>query len=282
MRKGSFPPAALALAAALAVTGVTACAAEEYAGAGGWKVTFDGERMASNFTTGAMSDTVYGMQPGDVVTLGVALENTADYTTDWYMTNEVLSSLEDSQGVAEGGVYSYTLAYTSGSGAVTTLYDSEAVGGEETTGMEGEEGLHEATDSLEDFFYLDTLASGGSGTVSLTVSLDGETQGNAYQDTLADLQMNFAVERSQREPGEGTQTVTPVPVTPTPGTTGAAAPSATPVPRPTREPGRDFDAQTGDDTRILPFALAALASGAVVLCVALWRRRKEKGGPGDE
>ena len=32
------------------------------------------------------------------------------------------------------------------------------------------------------------------GSISLVVSLDGETQGNDYQDTLADLQMNFAVE----------------------------------------------------------------------------------------
>ena len=38
------------------------------------------------------------------------------------------------------------------------------------------------------------MRSGNSGTVTLKVSLDGETQGNSYQDSLADLRMRFAVE----------------------------------------------------------------------------------------
>ena len=44
------------------------------------------------------------------------------------------------------------------------------------------------------FFSLDTLEPGENGTVNLTVGLDGESQGNIYQDTLAKLMMNFAVE----------------------------------------------------------------------------------------
>ena len=47
---------------------------------------------------------------------------------------------------------------------------------------------------MEDHFYLDRLESGQNASVHLFVGLDGETQGNAYQDTLAKLQMNFAVE----------------------------------------------------------------------------------------
>ena len=41
--------------------------------------------------------------------------------------------------------------------------------------------LHEATDALEDFFYLDSQTTGQQGTIRLRVSLDGETQGNSYQ-----------------------------------------------------------------------------------------------------
>ena len=44
------------------------------------------------------------------------------------------------------------------------------------------------------FFYLKTLEPGESGNVKLLVGLDGESQGNVYQDTLAKLMMNFAVE----------------------------------------------------------------------------------------
>lgn len=57
-------------------------------------------------------------------------------------------------------------------------------------------GLHEATKELErQFFLVDTLSKGQTGKVELTVTLEGETQGNDYQDTLADLTMEFAVER---------------------------------------------------------------------------------------
>lgn len=38
------------------------------------------------------------------------------------------------------------------------------------------------------------MEPGENGTVNLTVGLDGESQGNIYQDTLAKLMMNFAVE----------------------------------------------------------------------------------------
>ena len=57
--------------------------------------------------------------------------------------------------------------------------------------------------SLEEFFYLDRLVPGGDGIVTLKVELDGETQGNTYQNTLASLQMNFAVEKAvaTQEPG---------------------------------------------------------------------------------
>ena len=49
------------------------------------------------------------------------------------------------------------------------------------------------------------------GIITLEVALDGETQGNSYQDTLADLQMNFAVELRDD-----------LPTQPTPNHTGTA------------------------------------------------------------
>ena len=38
------------------------------------------------------------------------------------------------------------------------------------------------------------MASGAEAEITLYIALDGETQGNIYQDTLAEVQMNFAVE----------------------------------------------------------------------------------------
>jgi hypothetical protein len=169
--------------------------AEHFQGDPDWRVAFTtGKEMESNFKTADLDEAVSGLQPGDDITFTLALENQYGETTDWWMTNEVLYSLEDrSQNSATGGgAYTYLLTYTDKSGSTNTLFSSDTVGGD-TVDQAGE-GLHEATDALEDYFYLDTLSSGQQGTITLTVALEGETQGNDYQDTLADLQMNFAVE----------------------------------------------------------------------------------------
>ena len=109
--------------------------------------------------------------------------------------------------VLEFGLYFYIyqirkipVTYKDAAGTETVLYSSEVVGGEEDTSKEGE-GLHQATNGLEDYFYLGRLSKNEQAMIRLYVQLDGETQGNAYQDTLAKLQMNFAVE------GVTTQTV---------------------------------------------------------------------------
>ena len=48
--------------------------------------------------------------------------------------------------------------------------------------------------------FLDTLNNNQSGVVSLEIALDGETQGNDYQETMAEVAMQFATEVSDTEP----------------------------------------------------------------------------------
>lgn len=167
--------------------------AEQLNGSSEWKVEFtQAKEMVSNFTTKNFDDVLDHMQPGDSAEFSVMIQNSSDAVTDWYMTNQVLKSLEDASKTASGGAYSYMLTYTDSQGQVETLYNSETVGGENYAS--NLEGLHEATNALDSFFYLDTLEYGESSMVRLYVLLDGETQGNDYQDTLAQIQMNFAVE----------------------------------------------------------------------------------------
>lgn len=257
----------VAAAAALSLAGVLPVWGEEHQGSGNWQVEFDGRKMSSNFSSEEMAEEIYRIQPGDSINLKVSLKNSGDIATGWYMTNEMLATLEDSQETAQGGAYSYRLAYQ-GPGGEDVLYDSEAVGGEGDKGGAGE-GLYQATDSLKDFFYLDTLDSGQSGAVNLTVKLDGESQGNDYQDTLAKLRMNFAVERAEGR----TATVTPTPIENT-------------VRRTLRQDSPSIIAaavQTGDPVKILPYCIAALAAGITFLilgAVAVKRNRDtdERGG----
>ena len=205
----------LALAAAMMTIGAPAAVlAEEYTGGDHWAVEFDGERLNSNFTSAEMADEVYGILPGDTMLLQVAVANDSDGKTDWYMSNEILKSLEEGS-AAEGGAYTYILSYTDPAGEKTELYSSDTVGGEGVTASG--EGLQQADDALSDFFYLGRLDVGESGQVSLAVALEGETQGNDYQNTLARLQMNFAVEETAPDrvvqPGEETIIRTDVPDT---------------------------------------------------------------------
>ena len=77
-------------------------------------------------------------------------------------------------------------------GQETVFFDSSTIGGDRSSaaGL----GLHEATESMGEYFRLGTLTPGEKGMVTLSVTLDGETQGNDYQNTLADLTMSFAVD----------------------------------------------------------------------------------------
>lgn len=267
----------LMMAAVLGLGAAAPVHAEVHKGSKNWLVNFDGSKMDSNFSSSEMAEDIYSIQPGDSIELEVAVRNSSGEATDWYMTNEVLATLEESQNVAGGGAYAYRLVYQAPDGTEDVLYDSEAIGGEGNTRKAGE-GLHQATDSLEDFFFMGTLRSSEEGKVGLTVKLDGESQGNTYQDTLAKLQMNFAVEKARpQEPGQDREiTITPTPI-------------ANTVRRTLQQDSQNIIARsvkTGDPTDILPYCAAALAAGIVLLVVGITivkrRQNNEKEGGGQE
>ena len=208
-----------------------------------WQVIFTQEKnMQVTPENLDFSDDIYGLQPGDTAVIQLSLKNQNSGETDWYMTNQVIRSLEDSVTTANGGAYTYILTYTDKNGAEKTLFSSDTVGGE-TVGSAGE-GLHEATDALKDYFYLDTLASGQGSAVTLQVTLDGETQGNGYQKTLADLKMNFAVELREADSN--------------------------------RKPASIV--KTGDDTNSIPYFIAAGVCGVLLLALALYGVSSRKKG----
>lgn len=232
--------------------------AEDYQGSKDWEVVFDGSKMNSNFKSAEMTEEILNIQPGDSITLQVILENNAGRKTDWYMTNEVLQTLEDSNYSAEGGAYTYILTYYDPVGTQTVLYSSEVVGGEDASAKEGE-GLHQATVGLEDYFYLGRLLEDETAYIQLYVQLDGETQGNTYQDTLARLKMNFAVEKIYDE------TITEY-------ITNEVVEEKVVI--------ITNVVKTGDESPIVLFSILTLVSGIILLVLAMisvWKRRREKG-----
>ena len=264
--------------------------AETFYGNSDWRVTFTGEKkMESNFRTADLNEAVGGLQPGDNIIFTMNLSNANETATDWYMTNEVLYSLEDrsANGQTKGGAYTYRLSYQSSQGGEeNVLFDSDTVGGENVSAAG--EGLKEATSSLKEYFYLDTLSQSQSGVITLEVALDGETQGNDYQDTLADLQMEFAVElreTPENPPGDnpGNPGNPNNPNNPNnPGTPGQNTPGQSSAGRGLFGSGV---VKTGDESRISLFSVLTGGSGLLLLlfCICQLResRKNNAGKEGD-
>ena len=109
----------LAMTVIMAAGVHTTAFAKDYPGADGWQV---------NFKSSNVTDELANIQPGDSIELKVQLKNSDSTDTDWYMTNEVIQTLEDAQSSAEGGAYEYKLTYVGSDNAEKVLYDSSTVG----------------------------------------------------------------------------------------------------------------------------------------------------------
>lgn len=205
----------------------------------------DGKTMGNDFqknltdsnVEAALKDRLRQLQPGDEVTFTINLRNDYSKATNWYMTSKIVDSLEE--GTAADGAYSYYLRYVNNTKSANNrdLFRSDTVGGDKKSGLlEINDAMKgDYTRNGEKYFYLDNLSRGQGGQILLTVALDGETQGNAYQDRLADLKMNFAVQVVDQG---GT-------------TTGGNAP------------------KTGDEHNLLPYYIAMIISGLLFLYFAL-------------
>ena len=169
--------------------------AETLNGRSDWIVTFTtANRMVSNFGESEFDDIMANMQPGDTANFKVTVLNSSGKTVDWYMTNEVKKTLERSVEIS-GGAYSYILNYTTSTGGSRELYNSDTVGGENSASSGAGEGLKEINSTeLNDWIFLEEMATGRSGVVNLQVKLEGESQINSYQDTWADIRLKFAAE----------------------------------------------------------------------------------------
>ena len=151
-------------------------------------VTYDG-KLSSTSATKELGNIL----PGDTVEYTVEFENKSDKSTDWYVKNTVVKAFEESK-EASGGAYSYTLTYINPAGSETVLYTNGELGGTSDGSSSDAVGLKQVSTGTQEDIYLDTLSAGQKGQVRVTVTSDGETQGNAYTTAKASLNLVFAVE----------------------------------------------------------------------------------------
>lgn len=217
--------------------------------------------------------------PGSTETTEIELRNSTDSSTNWYMSNEVLESIDDAGKSALGAAYTYTLSYRAPDGTDVVIYDSSRVGGS------GSRGLLEVNESLGDggYIFLGNLGKNEAGTVYLTIGLNGESGINHYQTLKGTLQTAFAMEIVPEGGGSGGgNTVRNVKkireLTQLLDSTGVplAGPDGSLI-LTTGNP------KTGDNSRILLYMLLALTAGigCAVLGIPMIRGDREEGERGD-
>lgn len=200
-------------------------------------------RKANPAIADVLGDRAMRLQPGDEIEFRINLKNYYTKSADWYMTHDIIDSLE--RGSAQDGAYDYELGYMKTSTSQPKiLFTSYNIGGDSKSGLEEINGALKTdyTHNGQKYFFLDNLKSGeGNGEapyVYLRIALDGETQGNGYQQRLADLKMNFAVQVVETSGNTTT-------------TTRGTAP------------------KTGDEHNLLPYYIAMIISGLLFLYFAL-------------
>ena len=180
---------------------VTAVAAEPDNNEDLGSLEYTGTKLIASSDFADLNDYLSGMEPGDSVLFTVTLKNNGTEDADFWMKNDAIQSFEDNK-KASGGAYTYILSYNG-----EELYNNETVGGDVADDLAKRGGLHEATEALKEFFFLDTLKSGASAKVTLYVALDGLTQGNSYQDELSKINLTFGVENHTVPTGDQTKTL---------------------------------------------------------------------------
>lgn len=256
----------LATVAALLLLSATAPAAFADTIKKQWTVEFTGTEIKDEGVE-SISQVIGGMQPGDEAEFTVDLVEACDKSADWYMRNEVLESMEQSFDEANsesGGSYSYELVYISPQNEEKVILSNAVVSGDTESGETN--GLFDATEATEEWFYLDTLAPEARARVVLTVGIDGETHGNSYFDTSAKLQLSFAAEPTN-DPGTSGRVEEP--------TDEVASTTSTEQPE-KDEPKSVAErlSQTSDMIPLLLIAVIAATAGAV-LAVSIVRKRRE-------
>ena len=206
------------------------------------KCYYNGSKIVSDFDSDHFAATIDHMEPGDTLDYKITYTNKSKKTTYWYFRNKVLQTLEDSKDQAENGGYTYILK-----NGDETLFDNSEVGGE--TVVNKLEGLRQATNATENFFFVQELKPGKSQTTSLHVELDGETGVNDYMDTDGALLLTYAVEDKEKADKN-----------------------------PHKNPSHPSRIKTGDMNRMIYYAvLFGVAFIMLVLAVVLWRRDRKRG-----
>lgn len=216
-----------------------------------------------------------GMLPGDERTQQIILKNTYEKPVDFYMEVDVIKALEEA-GAADAA-YQFSLSVTQDSvnnGEPQIIYggaDNEDawIGGEDSNG------LGDINDVLAEYgengIKVATLQQNEEAVISLSVTLDGITAGNTYQDVDGTFQFAFHASYDTNDPGTITETVKGKDNIVTKQVRGEDKVIV-------RENGSLVDrVKTGDPAVIFPIVIVmAVCAAAIILIIAKRKHRTEE------
>jgi hypothetical protein len=130
-----------------------------------------------------------GMAPGDGRTVAIKVENDNSHSAAFFISEDTLTSLEESNRNARGGAYSFQLSVGETAESAQSLLEAIA-GGYDAEQNASTSGLADITE-LNDYQYLAELAPGESTYVFLTLELDGESFDSNYANTIGTLAFQF-------------------------------------------------------------------------------------------
>ena len=223
-----------------------------------WNETWTGgSHIDSTFDSDEFSAILNDIQPGDTVTLTANLYSNVTYESEWYMKNSVLQNLEDYGG--SDGAYSYELNYHDADG-VTPIYNSSKVSGE------GGGGLSDATAATGDeWIYVSSMPSKGTGYVTLSITFDGNSLQNDYQNALATIMLSFGAQ--EKTVNIETETIKE---------TETSVETQKQTETETEKPSETV--RTGDSTPVLLYAVICLGAAAILIimgCMRIFGRKKQ-------
>ena len=149
-----------------------------------YHVSYDGDEFTSDFSAEDISELLSDIQPGDSAEVVFVLKNASDKDVDLYMDNSIRDAFGDF-----GGGYDYSLTYAGST-------DRDLL--DQTLGGDGGK-LEDLNENVKDYFYLERFTPGQEAEITLSIALDGETQGNVYQTTNGTIRVNFAAEQVAQE-----------------------------------------------------------------------------------
>ena len=159
----------------------------------GGTFSYNGSSISNSKAAATIDQAISNLEPGDSMTFTFTYKNDSDASTEWYLENQVVRTLEEQGGV--NGGYTYELVNNGKKEGRVVIFSSKAVAGQSSENPDKtDQGLKSATNATGDWLYIDTLAAGQSGTTTLTVALDGESQANSYQNTNGQLRIAYGVE----------------------------------------------------------------------------------------